>query len=722
MGRWVRERGPWFLVAVVFVALLGAAWVVRSYMLPGVVASRLSEALGVRVRVDDAAPTFFPLRLLASGVRLGPDDPAAASAARVYIEVNPAAWLGGRVDDLRIEVWGPRVSVERNARDLLPEVLMRLGAMDPEAAPRVESLLFDELRVERDGAPPLSVSGFRVTDVAFAEAGTSGVSLGGELAVGTSTGRLVVDVGTSGPAPTVLVGAELDDVSLAVLARDPRARVAGRASGRIWYERDWAPQASETLVGGDLVVEDLAVESPDGDRLTARRLALDGVRIAPARYEAELAALDADTVEFPDSTGGLAGWRLRVKAARVADARWADPWIDPPLVLDLLVASDVDIEEGLGSVEVDGSIGEGTVRVVAERDAGPGRFEVQVESVPLPALFARSLGDVAVVHGALDADLLLEGPPGLSGSGVVEVTALETIVRDIGPEAVPLLKVARARLDAEHLSVSPLRVRLRHGVIEEPEIWLRWDEDGLAAERAFAAPLAASASPLVWLQRALLDSFGDSPFPRRISPPAGLRFRDGEVHVVDASVTPTFRLRLRRANAVVHGPAGTDGPLHLRAEARGALRSRYSLYGDSSTRGVSAWFSVAGARLRDFDAYLQHWTGYVANEGRVEIGARARLRPDPAAEVSVSFRAVELAQRGEDGEVERLLGAPLPAIVRRLEGEDGQGALRLELRGREGEPVYGFAAAFPTAFRRAVDAALLPEASGGSENGGAKIP
>lgn len=711
-----------FLVVVVLVALIGAAWLVRVYALPGVVESRLSEAIGVRVRVADAGPTFFPLRLLVSGVRLGLDEPPVASAARVYFDLNLAAWFGGRVDDARIEVWAPRISVERNARALLPDVLLRLAGTRTEAAPRVESLLLDELHVEREDAPPLIVSGFRLTDVEFAAAGDSGVSIGGELSVVTSTGRLVIDIGTSGAAPTLLVGAELDDVSLAVLARDPRARVSGRASGRIWYERDWSPRASETLVGGDLIVEDLVVESPTGDRLTARRMGLDGVRIAPDRREVELDAIDADTIEFPASGEGWADWHLRVKAVRLADARWADPWIDPPFVVDLLVASGIDTAEGAVSVEVDASIGEGEVRIVGEREGGPGRFEVRLEGAPLPALLARSLGDVFVVDGVLDADLRLEGPPGLSGSGAVEVKNLEMIVRDIGREDAPLLKIESARLDAEHLSVSPARVRLRHGVFAEPELWLRRDHDGLAFERALQASGAGAPSPLRRLQRAVAEVLGESRVPSTISPPVGLRFSDGEVHLVDATVTPAFRLRLRGANAVVHGPAGTDGPLHLGVEARGALRSRYSLYGDSSTRGVSAWLSISGARLRDFDAYLQHWTGYAANEGRIDVGGRARLRPDPAAEVSVSFRDVELVKAGDDGEVEHLLGAPLPRIVERLEGQDGHGALRLELRGREGAALDGFAEAVPNALRRAVDAALAPVASGASGEGGAEAP
>ena len=277
-----------------------------------------------------------------------------------------------------------------------------------------------------------------------------------------------------------------------------------------------------------------------------------------------------------------------------------------------------------------------------------------------------------------------------------------------GGEEVPLFEVVRVGGDVAHGSLSPARLRFHRVWIEEPHLWVRWDESGFELEQILAeiGTAASEESPLAAFHAGLVRWAGDGPVPTSVPPPMGARIVDGEVELRDGRTEPPFEVRLRKLQALLDGPAGTAGPLQLRMEAAGPARSRVRFSETSSTSGVSLTVGLDNVRFRHLDAYVHALTGYEAVAGRIDLEARARLRPVAQAEIEVEFEGIRLRGDGGADPSALLLGAPLPEIVERLEGETGQGVLQIGLQGDPERLSYGFLEALPDALLKAVDAAL----------------
>lgn len=713
MARWLKDRGPIPVVAAAVVLLVGVAWLTVSVLVPWAVGSSWTDALGVPVTVARVRPVLFPLRLQATGVTLGEADDRTASAARVYVASNLGAWFGLPTERLDIEVWGPRVRAGAGAERMARSFVERLSAQDEDSSLEVSSLRVDEVTVDRGAEPAVHIAGFQLSDLRVDPSGEGGASATAELSVMSGTGRVVAEIARAAEGPTLLVGVDVDDVSLTILARVSELHLEGRARGRLWYEADWVAAESGSF-GGSFTVEDLVVETAPRERVAMGRLEVDGLRVDPSG-EVEIEALDADRVSLPPTAllGELGGaapdGTVRIGAARIANVELDPAPRELPLRADLVVLGDLDTAAGTGTLELDGRLGDGTFRISGERlnPSRPGQGRFVSRSLPIAPLFAGRLGRVRVTEGVLDADLVLVAAPGLRGAGEIVVRSVAGEVEDLA-EPRPLFEVSEVDLDVELVSLHPARLRLRQGRIVDPELWVRRGEDGfevVAALRGDGSPDAPSFAER--LDRRLGEALGESPVPRSAAPPAGVRLSGGEIHFQDQTVDPPFRMRVRKLEALVHGPAGVDGPLFFAAEGKGSLRSRFSIAAESSARSVTLTASADDASLSDFDAYVEHWTGHVARAGLLSLEARARFRPDPAALLGVRFQGVELAETGQPDLLQPILGAPLRELVGRLEaGGDGTGHLTLEIPGEADTPLYGFAQDFGAALRSAVDRAL----------------
>ncbi len=723
MGRWLKDRWPLFLVGGAVVGLAGAFWLLFSLALPRAVQSALSGALGVPVYVAGVRPTWPPLRLRLSGVRVGPEPSPVAKAARVYIHAGLGAWLGGDTRAARLEVWGPQVHLSSDGADTAAGILRRMGRLAAEDGKwGIASILIDEVRIHRDGASPLVVSGFGLSAVELARRADGLVSITADLGVMNATGRLVADVEFVDDAPQLLLGAEIDEVSLSVLVRSREWRLGGRASGRVWYECGWAKESSAPLAGGEILGRDVSLEVSGERLLWTRQLRVDALSVDSRARRVDIGRVEAAGVELAptlasgNTDGESPPWTWRVDSAQVDHAQWVPPPRGPPFILERLELRKVASSSATGELEMRATYAGGRVVVDMNRPTkqAPGAAHLRVEGVPLERLLDGRLGEAVATAGVIDADLDLQGPPGLSGRGVIELRNAAVALRR-GGEDRPLVHVGSARFEADHLSFFPRRVRLRRAVVSEPRVWLRRDSSGIELLELLEAGFPESSSLLDSLYRALGEVLGEAPVPTTSSPPLGIRVSDGGIEVMDATVVPEFRLRLRRVQGLIDGPAGTAGPLFLRAEARGPLRSRFELTGDTSTRGVAGTFSIADGRLRDFDSYFQEFSGYQVDAGRIDLVARARLRPLAAADIDLGFEKIELRETGDGDALLRVLGAPLPEVVSRLEGGSGRGRLSIQLQGDPDAPGYGFSSGLSDALRDAVDLARSESENPGRE-------
>ena len=302
-------------------ALLGlglAVWAFFSVALPRVAEAVLSGALGVPVRVVAARPTW-PLRLLATGVTIGPDAAPTVSVARLYLAADFATWFGGVPSGVRVEFWGPRVHAVDGRDELLDGLLRRLSKFPSDGAPvRIDSLRFDESRIEQRDGLPIVVAGFELSDLEVSRSQPNAVSVSAELAVMTSVGRLVAEVGLAdGGEPGLLVGVDATDLSLGVLVRDPAWQLGGRASGRVWYERFRQEGVLEALVGVDVSIQDFVYGADDQRLVAFDELSLVGVSVDPLQRRVsiqELVGAGWARRSFGPTGRGVGATRLERKA------------------------------------------------------------------------------------------------------------------------------------------------------------------------------------------------------------------------------------------------------------------------------------------------------------------------------------------------------------------------------------------------------------------------
>lgn len=704
------------LMMVAAAAILGG--LLFGVLLPRSVERAASTALGVPVRLAGLRPTWPPWRLRLSGVRVGRVDAPAFSAARVYVDASPGFWIGaGGESSVRLEVWGPRLVRSAASRETLESIVRRVHRRGPAGPVWVASIRFDESTIESPDAPTLTLAGFEATDLEIGRIDGGAVTVSAELSMMSATGRLSIDLDVDAGVPVTLAVVELDGIALPVLLRsDGGWRLRGTASVRAWHEAEWRDGGGPTVVGGSAVVRSLAIEVDDVVWAAAERFAVEGATVELARRAVEIDAVEASGLRLaPDLVRevptGDGSWALRLGAARLERVRVDPAPAGEELLVERAVLNDVDTAAGTGALELDASFGSGRIEIEAARTSPgePGQAAVSIDGLPLDRLLDDRLRALAVNDGHLDADLRVTGPPGLSGAGTIRVRDLEVAIEG-GGEASPLLAVPAAELEVESLGPWPRRVRLHRGLLREPALWLRWDDRGDELSRVLREPWSAEPSLASDVWARLEGLVGASPMPATIAPPLGVRVTDGEVQLVDASLRPEFRMRLRRVQALIDGPAGTEGPLFVRAEGRGPVRSRIEVAGDTSARGVSASVRLDDGRLRDFDAYVQEWTGYEAMAGRLDVEARLRLRPVAAADIDVRLENPELRLTGEGDLLAPTLGASLPETLERL-AQEGVAELSLQLEGDPEASGYGFAADARSALRASVDAAVDADAT-----------
>ncbi len=696
------------LMIVAAGAILGG--LIFGVLVPRSVERAASTALGVPVRVAGVRPTWPPWRLRLSGVGVGPADAPVFSAARVYVDASLGFWLGtDREGSVRLEVWGPRLVRSDGSRETFESMVRRVHRRTPAEPVRLSSVRFDESTIESPGAPTLTLAGFEATGLEIRRMDGGAVTVSAELSMMSATGRLSIDLDLDEGVPVTLAVAELDGIALPVLLRGEGGRLRGTASVRAWHEAEWKEGGGSTVVGGTVVARNVAVEIDDVVWAAAERLVVEGATAEPARRTVEIEEVEASGLRLaPDLVRRVTmgdGWALRLGVARLESVRVHPAPTGEELIVERAVLNDVDTAAGTGALELEASFGRGRIEIEGTRTSPrePGQAAVSIERLPLDRLLDGRLR-VLGVNGDLDADLRVTGPPGLSGAGTIRVRGLEVAIEG-GGEASPLLAVPAADLEVESLGPWPRRVRLHRGLLREPAVWLRWDEGGDEISHLLREPWSVEPTLASDVWTRLEGSVGASPMPSTVAPPLGIRVTDGEVHLVDAALQPEFRMRLRRVQAVLDGPAGTEGPLFVRAEARGPLRSRIEVSGDTSARGVSARVRLDDGRLRDFDAYVQEWTGYEAMAGRLDVDARLRLRPVAAADIDVRLENPELRLTGEGDLLASTLGVPLPDTLARLVRE-GVAELSLQLEGDSEASAYGFAADARSALRASVDAAL----------------
>lgn len=704
------------LMIVAAAAILGV--LLFGVLVPRSVERAASAALGAPVRVSGVRPTWPPWRLRLSGVRVGPGEAPAFSAARVYVDASLGFWLGaGQESAVRLEVWGPRLVRSDRSRETFESIVRRVHLRASAEPVRLGSIRFDESTIESSDAPTVTLAGFEATDLEIRRIDGGAVTVAAELSMMSATGRLSIDLDLDEGVPVTLAVAELDGIALPVLLRSERGRLRGTGSVRVWHEAEWRDEGGPTVVGGSIVAQNLAVEIDDVVWAAAERFALEGATVEPARRAVEIDAVEASGLRLaPDlvregPTVG-AGWVMRLGVARLEGVRVDPAPSGEELIVERAVLNEVDTAAGTGSLRLGATFGGGRIEVEGARSSPgePGQAVVSIEGLPLDRLLDGRLRVLAVNGGDLDADLRVTGPPGLSGAGRIRVRDLEVVIEGHG-EPSPLLAVPAADVEVESLGPWPRRVRVHRGLLREPVLWLRRDDGGDELSRVLREPWSAEPTWASDVWTRLEGLVGASPMPSTIAPPLGVRVTDGEVHLVDASLRPQFRMRLRRVQALLDGPAGTEGPLFVRAEARGPLRSRIEVAGDTSARGVSARVRLEDGRLRDFDAYVQEWTGYEAMAGRLDVDARLRLRPVAAADIDVRVETPELRLTGEGDLLASTLGASLPDTLEQL-AREGVAELSLQLEGDPEASAYGFGADARSALRASVDAARGGEVAG----------
>lgn len=691
--------------------LLLAGWFALNAAVVAVTETALSELLLAPVRIDSARLQWPPGRVSFADLRIGDD--AEFSAGRVVVEVRVLPLLRGELDDAIVELHAPtarlRSSPESSAKR---GRLLRNLAGVATAGLHVRSVKIDGAQIAR-GSKRVALPPFELSAIDIARPGSGPLWIEADVTSRAGAGSLAIEISSHGEDVTLSIEAEAAAVSLAEILPPSEGQLRGTLKGRLAYVGSWSEAEPAEVITVDATI--LGLEAArESKRVSLASLRVADLRIDAAQNEIRIGAIEASSgdasPDFIDAARREAvtdAWTVRLGNADVTELRVDS---NPPLAIEVLRVREVGPPWKTGAIEFDAEIGSGRVRFAAERrDANaPGTATLAVDALPVSDVIRAAAAPATLSSGLLDMRVDLSGPPGIQGEGQLRLRDVAAHIATPAGER-ELLELTDLHVDVQRFSLAPLRLWLRTAQIIEPRLWVRRDTNGFEWEQLWATETSQVAPS--WGQEILASATqwaGASPTPDVRPGEVGVRVTGGEITLTDETLQPPMTIELSTLNALIGGPAGPDGPVDLEVETRSETLGRIWLRGRTGPGRTTAEGAVGPVTLRDFDGYLKTGIGFVVSEGAIDLSFNARVEPQPAMNIRLGLRGIELENSGGGDPLARILGAPLPVVVEELQGASERGKLELTVHGRHDQPNYGFLEALPEALKRAIAEATTP--------------
>ncbi|HEY3065933.1 MAG TPA: DUF748 domain-containing protein [Methylomirabilota bacterium] len=191
--------------------------------------------------------------------------------------------------------------------------------------------------------------------------------------------------------------------------------------------------------------------------------------------------------------------------------------------------------------------------------------------------------------------------------------------------------------------------------------------------------------------------------------------QDGGARVIDRTLTPVYTDDLSRLWLRVRGfSTAPADPAHVDLRATLGPAAPVIVRGTVSALGAPLDVDVT-AELRDLavtrlNAYLRHFIGWNASNGRVSARVSGRVRGDELeAETAVQLGRLQVVRGDRDDAAQRHLGLPLGVLVGLLKDRRGNINVSLPVGGRLSDPRFDFKDAMWSAGRAvAVKTIALP--------------
>ena len=696
------SRFKWAIAAALLLLVLGPGlWFAATRGVRSYAESILTSELGAPVRIERAELAGGPLRVTLVGVHVQEEEIAIASAEKVVVRGSALPLLRGELAETRLEVWKPRAEAASASRQAafvekvrsageehvrIPSVRIHDFALGTASTPQVSALELKDLEISRtDGRRRLVA----------------------QLEQGDGTGQLRIELGETTGAPSVsgeltVIGVSVEDL----LALDGW-KLGGVAEGEVRYQAVWDEEAPQDIVQADLSIREAEAVDGAGNQLAFSDVHVSELRVDEVRQEIVLAELVAEAGEI---TPGLLerlletikaddAWAVRIPSAQLTDLRILG---DEIATVSRLRARNLGTPWQTGAFELDAVAAETRLRITAQREDPDelGTANVVVDGLDLSRWFEGEEAGAAELGGIVDLDVTLKGPPGIQGTGVVR---LRDFVSTVSGEK--LLEADALAVDLEYVSVRPLRLRVRSASIVRPRIWVRYDDDGFQLQRLWDG--GATLSPTAEAQHvfaAVNDWAGEAPQPESRPGPVRVELTGGSITGDVAFAGSRLTLEFADVGAQLEGPAGPAGPVDIDLTAGSPQLGGLRFGGQASPDGLKAEGELGPIRLAGLNDVLSKLIGFAFEKGTMSIGANSRLEPAPAMNVRILLDGVALQSdpASKRDPLGKILGAPLPEVLSRVQKPPRNGQLDLSLEGDWDQPYYGLLRGFPQALQAAV--------------------
>ena len=505
----------------------------------------------------------------------------------------------------------------------------------------------------------------------------------------------------------------------------PAARPAWKLVARAEL-RDLAGRAADghILAGAEVLdLREVEIAVPDlavvVGEVTGSGITLPVERDAGGTLRVAGMSLDVLTPPPPPTPGPRSpGGALPPVRVRHAQMKATVPLVDRARAYPLETAvTDISLEltdvgttgDGAMGLRISGRLEEMTFAAAGSTRFGPLRGFAYLDLASLDVVrWADYLpvgvrGRLADLRGAAQLEVTF-GPSlaDLAVRGRVEAAPLQLAE----PDGDGVVAVEKATIAIERLTLQPPALHASAVTLERPRIRLERRPDGGIN---------------------LMALLGASPGTAREAPPGGgaagpplpplridrLTLQNGAADVIDRTLAPPFRERLRRVEASVSN-LSTDGTTpatfeltgRLGDEAEVALRGRGVPRPDRPSVEVDA--RLGAFNLVGLSPYVRQLTSHRIQRGKIEIDAHYRVEHrqlDGRNRIRIDQLGVGEPEEWPDKFTE-LVGISLPTAVSLLQDDDGVIELDLPVRGDVANPEFDLGDAIQTAIKNAVVATV----------------
>lgn len=697
-----RSRFKWAIAVLLLLLVLGPGlWFAATRGVRSYAESILTRALGAPVRIERVDLAGGPLRVTLVGVHVQEDEIAIASADKVVVRGGALALLRGELAEARVVVWKPRAeAASANRQAAFVEKVRNAG----EEHVRIASVQLRDWPLGTTSTTTVPTLELSDLEISRSEGRRRLVA---QLEQVEGTGQLQLDFGETTGTPSVSAELTVIGVSVEDLLRIEGWELGGVAEGELRYQAVWDEEAPKHSVQADLSIREMEAVDGDGDQLVFSDVHISELRLDEDPREIMMAELVAEAGEI---TPGLlrrlhetitadGAWAVRIPSAQITDLRILG---DDIATVSRLHARNVGTPWQTGAVELDAVAAETRLRLTLQRDDPDelGTANVLVDGLDLSQWFDGEETGAADLGGIVDLDVTLSGPPGIQGSGVVRLRDLASSV-----SGEKLLEADELAVDLEYVSVRPLRLRVRSASIVRPQIWVRYDEDGFQLQSLWDDGMAlAPAAAAQHVFAAVNDWAGEAPQPESRPGPVRVELTGGSITGDVAFAGSRVTLEFADVSAQLEGPAGPAGPVDIDLTAGSPQLGGVRFGGQASPAGLKAEGELGPIQLAGLNGVLSKLIGFAFERGTMSIGANSRLEPAPAMNVRILLDGVALQSEPapKRDPLGKMLGAPLPKVLSRVQSPPKSGQLDLSLEGDWDQPYYGLLRGFPQALQVAV--------------------